>query len=173
MGGNAKDVAQRLLEEYGEHPPVNVRRLAEKLGIEVQDEDLEPHVSGLIVRQPERTVIAVNERHHPNRQRFTIAHELGHYMLHSGGSVFIDSSPVFFRREDVSSRGVNPEEIQANQFAAELLMPEQEIRELVREPIDAFDDIALRRLAAYFDVSIQAVTIRLVNLRLITSWEVT
>ncbi len=63
------------------------------------------------------------------RQRFTIAHELGHFFLHRASStVFVDAAPIFFRDES-SSNGSQREEIEANAFAAELLMPEDAIRQ--------------------------------------------
>ena len=106
---------------------------------------------------------------HINRQRFTIAHECGHYELHrTDEPVFIDATPVFFR-DDISTEGRSLREIAANGFAAALLMPEQKLRELLREqPIDAFDEIAIRRMANLFGVSTQALTIRLSRLDLIS-----
>jgi Zn-dependent peptidase ImmA (M78 family) len=77
-------------------------------------------------------VIGVNNNHHRNRQRFTIAHEIAHYRLHHVGKVFNDATPVFFR-DTTSAAGQSPQEIVANAFAAELLMPENKLRELLRE----------------------------------------
>jgi Zn-dependent peptidase ImmA (M78 family) len=68
-------------------------------------------------------VIGVNPAHHLNRQRFTIAHELGHYFLHEGLEEHVDQNfRVEWRNAD-TSRAVNWQKIQANRFAAELLMP--------------------------------------------------
>jgi Zn-dependent peptidase ImmA (M78 family) len=116
-----------------------------------------------------RGVIGVDDKHHPNRQRFSIAHELGHFLLHpETGSVFMDRSPVLFR-DGRSSEGVNQQETDANAFAAELLMPEVDLRaQWDVRPVDAFDDMSVRRLAACFGVSAQALTIRLTNLDLVT-----
>lgn len=170
MAGRSEKAAHALIKRHGYKPPIDVELVARDLGIEVQFQDLESNISGLLVLQDVRATIVVNERHHKNRQRFSIAHEIGHHELHRGtGQVFIDAAPVFFR-DNTSALGVSVQEIEANAFAAELLMPEKILRMLVREPFDAFDDIALRHLAAYFDVSAQALTIRLVNLDLMASW---
>ena len=66
------------------------------------------------------------------RQRFTIAHEIGHFLLHTDEDVHIDEKRPIGRRDDLSSQAVDACEIEANQFAAELLMPESLVREFVR-----------------------------------------
>jgi Zn-dependent peptidase ImmA (M78 family) len=113
-------------------------------------------------------VIGINQDHPKNRQRFSIAHEVGHWCLHrSTSSVFVDTSSVFFRDKE-SSEGVRMQEIEANRFAAALLMPEQELRDAVGPAhLDPFDEVAFRRLAARFAVSIQALSIRLARLDLV------
>lgn len=132
---------------------------------------MEDYVSGMLVRRGKRGVIAVNSKHHVNRRRFSVAHEIAHFALEHEGTKFVDAAPVFFR-DDTSGKGVSAQEIEANAFAAELLMPSDAIAErLRRRPIDAFDDLAIQSLANYFEVSVQALTIRLVNLGLITSWD--
>jgi len=84
-------------------------------------------------------------------------------------SIFIDASIIFFR-DGTSSEGSKAQEIEANAFAAELLMPEKQLREIINnQPLDAFDEGAVRRLAAQFGVSSQALTIRLTKLELINA----
>ena len=65
-------------------PPVPVDQLTKKLGIILCPLPADDEISGAIVRKDGRVVIAVNPAHHHNRQRFTIAHELGHFFFHSG-----------------------------------------------------------------------------------------
>lgn len=170
MTTRAKAQARELLERQKYQIPVDVHQIALTLGLQIFEQEMEPYISGLLVRRGSKGVIAVNSRHHINRRRFTIAHEIGHFVLDHGGLQFIDAAPVFFRDEK-SAQGTSYEEVEANSFAAELLMPEQSLQNLLRNnPIDAFDEIALQILANRFEVSTQALTIRLVNLRLITSW---
>src|SRR5207245_482886 len=98
----------------------------------------------------------------PNRQRFTIAHEIGHLLLHRGATFHVDEkSPIGFRN-DRSSMATDEKEIEANQFAAELLMPrnflDRDLGGLVEE-IEAEE--AVDRLARKYQVSVQAMTVRL------------
>lgn len=163
--------AKALLYESGHTVPVDVEAIAEAHGVSVVKQDLEDSVSGVLIIKDGRGIIGVNSSHHPNRQRFTIAHELGHYVLHpKAGTVFVDRSIIFFRDSD-SAKGVDHREMEANAFAAELLMPENEVMEqLDDQQIDAFDDLPVRRLAARFGVSAQALTIRLTKLGLVTEF---
>jgi Zn-dependent peptidase ImmA (M78 family) len=165
----AAEAAQQLLEEYQYQIPIDVHQVSRDLGIMVIEQDLEDQVSGVLVIRGNSGTIGVNKNHHINRQRFTIAHECGHYLLHrTDDPVFIDATPVFFR-DDISNEGRSLREIAANAFAAELLMPRNKLLEILHErPIDAFDEVALRRVAGMFGVSTQALTIRLTRLDLIS-----
>lgn len=162
----AKREAQRLLGQFGRGLPVDVEAIARAHGLTVRAEPLEKSVSGMLVVKDGGGVIAVNETHHRNRQRFSIAHELGHYVLHRNSTqVFIDS--VFYRGDEAAD-GTHAQEIQANAFAAELLMPEQAVREMFQKnPVDPHDEAAVKRVAARFEVSGHALTLRLVNLGLV------
>ena len=166
---NPKQMARQILRSMGEELPVDIYAIARAYNIDVKEVALEDSVSGVLVIKNGRAIIGVNETHLPSRQRFTIAHEVGHYLLHRDFSdVFVDASPVFFR-DGRSSDGTVLQEVQANAFAAELLMPEIVLRRELRDrPVDAFDDLALRQLAMRFGVSVQALTIRLTRLGLIT-----
>jgi len=163
--------ASKLLRESGlESPPVDLVALAKKLRVTVEQQDLGASVSGLVVRGPDgRVVIGVNASHHPNRQRFTIAHEIGHHLLHKGSAtVFVDNHMVHFRDDD-RTPGADPREVEANAFAAALLMPEPWLRkDLRRESRDLSDDATVRTLATRYQVSQQALTFRLVNLHLLS-----
>lgn len=164
-----EQIAQELRADVGDTLPIDVKALAERYGIAVREGQMEENVSGMLVVKEQGAIIGVNQAHHPNRQRFTIAHELGHYFLHRHkGRVFVDAAPVFFR-DAASAEGDDWQEVEANAFAAELLMPKADLVAEVRSaPIDAFDDLALRRIAAHFGVSVQALTIRLARLGLIS-----
>jgi len=161
--------AQSLLQEIGIHQvPVDVFAVTTYLGLDVLAEALDPSTSGVLVVGSEHAVIGVNQQHHRRRQRFTIAHELAHYVLHRQASnVFVDST-LTFHRNKTSAEGVDRQEVEANAFAAELLMPEGLLKKYWEsQQFDLYDDVALARLAARFDVSEQALTIRLMNLRLV------
>jgi len=127
-------LARQLLEEVGwTSLPVDPQQIAEQLGIVVANAPMTDDVSGMLVREPDRTVIGVNENHHDNRKRFTIAHEIGHLRLHKGRSVIMDSDVRMNFRDKVASLATDREEIEANRFAAALLMPEHVVRPWVAE----------------------------------------
>ncbi|MEA5576070.1 ImmA/IrrE family metallo-endopeptidase [Anabaena sp. UHCC 0451] len=168
MSRKAKQAAQKILERFGDTLPIKLDAILKEHNISVRKEKLEDKTSGMLVIKDSYAIIGINDNHHPNRQRFTIAHELGHFLLHhTVSNVFIDSSLVFFRDEK-ASEGTKRQEIEANTFAAELLMPESVLIEKVRNlPPD--DDKAVKELADEFAVSVQALTIRLTKLGLITA----
>ena len=150
-------------------PSVDVALVAESHGVEIEYKDFDDATSGILVRTKKGAVIGVNARHHPNRQRFTIAHELGHYFLHADrGGVFVDESLVQFRSERVSDEGLRITESAANAFAAELLMPRAQLKRDVRDqPVGRTDERAISWLATRYGVSQQAMVIRLTTLELV------
>ncbi len=161
--------AEQMLRDAGIRSiPVEIMKIAEHLGIRVVVQPLEDEVSGVLVIRNGRAAIGINEDHHPHRQRFTVAHELAHYLLHRGASqLFIDSTLTFYR-DETSADGIYEQEIEANAFAAALLMPGDRIREEVNDRrLDLYDERTILRLAERFAVSQQAFTIRLMNLGLV------
>lgn len=162
--------AAELLKELGENrPPVNVWRVARRTGVRIERADLGEDSSGVLVRRGRAAVIGVNYSHHPNRQRFTVAHELGHFVLHDGAKYVDRSMTTLQFRNAQSSTGTEIEEREANQFAAALLMPAEWVRrEFKKHPFDLGDDEALTGLCKRFRVSSQAMSFRLVNLGLLS-----
>ncbi len=149
--------------------PVKVLELAGKLKIDVTYEDLDDEISGVLVFADNGNVgMGLNDFHHSNRQRFTIAHELGHFVLHrTQKNLFIDASPTYYR-DQKSTKGNDDVEIQANAFAAALLMPKELIHQTLKDnKLDYLDEYDISKLANIFQVSEQALTIRLVRLDLI------
>lgn len=162
--------ARTLLGKFNfQDIPIDVRALAKKLGVRVIFQDLDDDISGLLVIKNDRPTIGVNDAHHPNRQKFTIAHELGHYVLHRDiDDLFIDSKLIYYRDKS-SSDGVQQREIEANSFAAEVLMPATLIRKYLKEKEpDLSNEFTMQRMASAFNVSEQALTIRLTRLSLLT-----
>jgi Zn-dependent peptidase ImmA (M78 family) len=143
-------------------PPIRIEKVAKDLGVELRSGDLDD-VSGLLVRQGNSAVIATNSTQSAQRQRFTIAHELGHFLLHEGILNHVDRSYRVNYRSAESSQATNVEEIEANYFAASILMPKQLLDELVAE--EALDnDSMVAELAKQFQVSRLAMSLRLANL---------
>lgn len=161
--------AQALLEEQGvTSAPVPVERIAKALGAQLRFSPLDDELSGMIYVKDGTPIVGVNALHHPNRQRFTIAHELGHLQLHRAEitkEIHVDKGFPMLMRNAVSATGVNEMEIEANLFAAELLMPESFLAtSLDGEPFDIDDDGAVSALAKKYKVSAAAMRFRLGNL---------
>lgn len=133
------DVQRRAVDMISEHMevdghvefPIDPFALAKKLGIQVEfREGLPDDVSGLLIQEDENSpVIAViNSTHHPNRRRFTMAHELGHFSYYQNFLAHEKKIGLVERRQELSGAGTDPYEVDANSFAAELLMPESVVR---------------------------------------------
>lgn len=155
-------VEQLLSRNKISKPAVPVERIAKSLKLTVRKAPLDSDLSGALVRSDGEAYIGVNSRHHPNRQRFTIAHELGHFVLHNGMKLHVDDDFRVNWRDGDSSRAVSPEEMEANRFAAELLMPTQLIVKDIEE-LESVTDAAVRSLARRYKVSPYAMRIRLAN----------
>ena len=158
-------LTQRLLADHGvEAPPIPVESIAKAMKCRVVFSPLED-VSGILVRSSEGATIGVNERQPPVRRRFTIAHELGHLLLHSGNQVTYDHDFRVNLRSSASSEGRDVEEIEANFFAASLLMPDPLLEADPRTLfIHVDDDRGVGEIAKTFKVSQQAMTLRLARL---------
>ena len=161
-----RDLAERLLAEHNyTSAPINLETIAQTQNAIVHKQPVGDDVSGFLYRNNTKStaVIGVNMNQSENRQRFTIAHELGHYLLHTGNDVHVDHSFVIKKRDSKSSQGVDVEEIEANLFAAELLMPatflEHDLAQM--DGLDLMDETQINRLANRYRVSVQAMAIRL------------
>lgn len=150
-----------IVRKYTQTAPVDVEAIAEELGIDVVRDYLGSGVSGKIQRDATgRYTIVVNAQEAPVRQRFTIAHEIAHYLYHRdliGDGV--SDSPAY-RAPDEKVYETTPlerrHETQANQFAANILMPKDLIRFIeAKRP-----DITLPELAELLDVSLPALRVR-------------
>ena len=169
-----RELTLDLLKRYRVNaPPVDVEKIAEGENAKVIYQKAEGDaVSGFVYRSDATAVIGVNEDHHPNRRRFTIAHELGHLLLHAETTTtpHVDTSLSVWFRDSSSSKGDQWQEVEANLFAAELLMPahllEKELHALTRFDLDK--DERIEHFAEHFQVSSQALLIRLANLGYLT-----
>ena len=117
-------------------------------------------------------MIIVNAANAPVRQRFTIAHEIGQFALHRG-TVYLDGRARVNFRDGLSSMATDQEEIDANAFAATLLMAAGWVRAafetVVRNTTINSEDELAEVLAARFGVSRQAMHFRLINLGLVAA----
>ena len=173
--------AEELLKDLGLFSaPVKVDAVAGALNLSVYPEELEDDVSGVLVVNNGSGSVLLNQRQSPNRRRFTLAHEIGHFVLHwldgqKEDRLFLDRRyPTFSKVDDSvylrsSSKSTSPdEERQANEFASAMLMPRQLVLDYVKSSNLAFtDEEDVARCARAFQVSEQAMLIRLKRLGLL------
>ena len=132
------------------------------MGIEVADANLPDNVSGALVKKvgfdPQ---ILLSPADSPNRKRFSCAHEIGHYVRRAETVTGADDEYEYVDlRGALSGQGIDQEEVFANQFAANLLMPEREVRQMVE------GNALLVQMMSRFGVSQDAMRYRLINLGL-------
>lgn len=159
--------AQKLLEQSDALvQPVDLNRVVEHLKLSIKEKPLEDEYSGFLAVK-EKTIV-VNSRHVPVRRRFTIAHEIGHYQLHrkqnNNMAVFIDRAAYY--RKDSAEGMEHRMELEANAYAAGLLMPEILLDDyLEKHPdLDLEKSAGIKALTEEFEVSKPAMEYRLKNL---------
>jgi hypothetical protein len=149
---------QKTITQYQQKAPVDITALANELGLSVYDDfELAPGISGMIARDssgesPSGYVISVNGNEPYVRRRFTVAHECAHYLMHRdkiGDGIFDDA---MYRSEKMNSQ----EEFEANNTAADLLMPKHLVNARVRQ---GFTNIT--QLSSDFQVSDAAMRVRM------------
>ena len=165
-----QELAKAVLERFAiKAEPVPVDRIAKLMGAQLRYSPLDDELSGMIYIKDQTPIIGVNSMHHPNRQRFTIAHEIGHLEMHRAllsDAVHVDKQFQVLMRDGTSSQGVNDIEVEANRFAAELLVPTFLLdKYLAGKMIDIHDDSLLANLAKKFRVSTQTLAFRINKLK--------
>ena len=151
----AHELRDRYLETFGDDEiPVPVESISEDLlGLRIEERDL-GDCSGMLI--PSERLILVNASEATNgdvpirRHRFTIAHELGHWICHAQEDVG-EEHPTFCRSRDLSQDADRDLEREANVFGAELLMPEAAVREAwaaLPDPSEVAERFEVSALAA-------------------------
>ena len=171
MARRPDEEARRILEKYQiSQPPVPIEDIAMAEGALIVRQHSNGPESGFALREGERWIIGVNTQTSRRRQRFSVAHELGHLLLHEG--TLIVSSVRIDLRDGISSLGTDKQEVEANRFAAELLMPRKIVQSAastrIREGLPGRDEL-IAELAREFDVSNEAMGYRLINLGILSS----
>ena len=162
-------IASDYLKKHGLYRiPVDPVRIANIEGIKVNNAVFsDESLSGLIAKRGPNISILINQSEPPYRKRFTIAHELSHHFLHlqdAEDGEFIDSTIDLFRDPSLTPSEWDQarlNEVEANRFAAALLMPKELVQRYYSE------NLSLEELARIFNVSSEAMGIRLNTLDLI------
>lgn len=170
---NMEKTINRLIEELLDkcqiiEPPVNVEKIAEFLKISVIKrpyKDKGP-LSAMLVRSPGKTIIGINDSHNIQKQRFSIAHEIGHFFLHKGEELVVDKDfSVNFRHYKTNPKAYLQEK-DANYFASSLLIPEKFlIHDLKSYEIDILSpkkfEIIAKDLHKKYNVSLISMRLRI------------
>lgn len=166
---NPKELAINLLKSHNiRTSPVPVDKIAQAMGVQLKFSPLDDELSGMIFIKDGTPIIGVNALHHSNRQRFTIAHELGHLVMHKDileNEVHVDKQFKILMRDGLAATGTDIIEIQANRFAAELLLPSFLLDTLLSKEFDIDDEGPLDALAKKFKVSKQMLEYRIRSIR--------
>jgi Zn-dependent peptidase ImmA (M78 family) len=147
-----------LVESKIKAPPVDLLQILTAHGIGYEEVDEFPDtVDALIIEDGMKFYAAVNARQHLHRQRFSLAHELGHYFLHRNGmpedAVTIDNPPT--GEDEMAAPAKSPAEIEADLFAGELLVPVEMLKGHISK--------GLPELSKLFLVSEQVVSIAIMR----------
>lgn len=154
-----------LEEENITKAPVPVEKIARILGATIRYSALDEELSGMIYAKEDKIIIGVNALQHPNRQRFTIAHEIGHLSLHKSAinnEIHVDKQFQVLMRDTKASLGTDQMEVEANFFASALLIPNSLLKQhLENHSFDIDDEDFISDIAKKFKVSVQAMQLKI------------
>lgn len=135
--------------------PVKVGAIAKDLGLVVKSSTLKPGISGQIKEENGIVTIKINRHDSKERQRFTLAHEIAHFLLHKEEIKNGIEDTMLFR-----SALSNELEVEANKLAADIVMPFSLIKKISFPPDTKFE-VRVERVANLLELSIPAIDIRL------------
>jgi Zn-dependent peptidase ImmA (M78 family) len=172
---NFKAIEKRVTDILASIPnltlPIKVEEIAKSLGLKIVPQPLDETISGMLIIKDGIGTIAYNQTESNVRRRFTIAHELGHFILHKNeGTLFLDKNFSVLLRSQMTPETVQKQRLEqeANAFAAAILMPEELLKmELELKQFDFGNEEAQKELAKKFNVSSIAMYYRMRNLELI------
>ncbi len=147
------------IDEYLTELPVKLGAIARRLGVKVLLSTLPRGTSGEIRQQNGEFVIRINRHEAKHRQRFTLAHELAHFLLHRGR---VEAASCW--SENVLLRAQNQPmqiEYEANRLASDLVIPSAQLAEVTAEYSEPMTPEVITDLARRFGVSTAAMEIKL------------
>lgn len=166
MKAKSKNAARRILQQSECKLPLDVKALVQNCGVTILHRTVEKSVTGILVVNGARATIMLNDWFEQDQQRFSLAHLFGHFVLHRRSApLFVDF--IRFNEEKSSRQARRLQEREANDFATELLMPEEVLRERFAErPPYIYSGNIVQALAAQFGVSDLVFALRLSQLGL-------
>lgn len=155
-----------IMNQFKHFAPVDVKGMANAMGLTIKEAYLPEHISGMIEPDGTSYVITVNARHSETQKRFTIAHEIGHYVMHEGlieNGIADDSK---YQNMEISGRFLNTnigpkEESDANTIAVSVLMPNELLKRHFQEMAGGSLDEIIQQLSNTFHVSRKSMQIML------------
>ena len=152
----------------GKKKAIDIEAIAREYGVVVRAVVIPDDIAGILNREEGAgTSILVNECHSRERQRYTVAHQLGHYLCDPGVGIHIDTRTFW-------GRGSNESEMErrANEFARGVLIPEGDIQREWQERVGDGDIVdregdIVGDMASHFGVSVSVIVIRVIELGLI------
>lgn len=146
-------------------PPVPVENVAKLFGAQINSAPFKGEMSGLLFHDNDHLIIGINSLDPKERQRFAIAHELGHLNFHSDKTLRIERNFSASRPSAKSGFTVDKVESAANDFAANLLIPFVNLKaDLKGKPLDYQNSKVVSSLAERYMVSLEAMTYQLIML---------
>lgn len=170
---NVNRIVEDLLAKYNiTEPPIKVEEIAkQKLNIIVvrRPYKAENKLAAMLIRDEDsgKVIIALNGDHNKEKQRFSIAHEIGHFLLHPAEKLFVDREFSVEYRDSRAAIGKHIKEIEANRFAANFLVPKRFLVEDLRNYLteEKIDKIKIsRELSRKYEVSTYTINIRINSL---------
>lgn len=138
--------AQDIVSSFDLTPPIDLTKICEKLDIRINYESLHSIEALLIISSGKKNIIIDNSRSlYPQRERFTIAHEIGHYIIPWHENLQQCDKIVNFESNDEVEK-------QANDFASELLVPKSNLLEDIKDKKVTLS--LIKSLAKQYDVSL-------------------
>ena len=149
-----------IIKRFTDEVPVRLGALATELGLQVMSATLPHGKSGQIAPSasaPSGFAIRINRHESMERQRFTLAHEIAHFLLHREKIKNGITESVLYRADGITSQ----EEVEANKLAAEITMPSAKIKERLGNQANNINEEIVIQFARDFKMSTPAMEIRL------------
>ena len=167
MNTKPRDAARQFLNSMLYRAPLDVESLVRDHEIQIICRTVEKSVRGMLVVDGPRAAIMLNGWFDKSQQRFSLAHLFGHFILHKDIGPFLVDFVIHDEKNSSETR--QRQEREANDFATELLMPEDVLRDrFSRRPPYIYSSNIVHPLAAQFGVSELVFALRLSDLGLIS-----
>jgi len=154
---NLNDLQKYTILEHQNELPVKLGLISKEFGLVVKVTTLNANISGQIKEENGRIEIKINKHDVKARQRYTLAHEIAHFLLHRDLLSNGITDDVLYRSDQSSEI-----EAEANRLAADILMPMNRVTELIKKhSSDKKDDRLYEAIAQEMGISSVALKIRL------------